>query len=261
MAARCQLLLAASLSIAHAQTPRPAFDSFEVASIKPAAPEPGRFIKMQSAHRFFVKNYTLITLIGAAYNLPPTAISGGPPWADSASFDILAGTPGELRPNLDEQMAMLRKLLADRFQLTFHREEKQLPVYQLTVAKGGPKLKYTSAPPEALPELVNVVYPDHIGLPARHATIAQFASMLQRAVLDRPVLDNTGLSGAYDFDLEWAPDESQFGGQLRTTAGTGDSSKPDLYAALREQLGLTLRASKGPVSAIVIDRAERPSAN
>ena len=179
---------------------------------------------------------------------------------DTEVFDIVAGTPGEKRPTLDEQMAMLRKLLADRFQLTFHREEKELSVYSLTVAKGGAKLKESVGPPDALPELVNVVYPDHVKLPARNTTIAQFVSMMQRAVLDLPIVDGTSLQGRYDFDLEWAPDESQFGGQLRR-ATTNDESKPDLYAAMREQLGLRLQAGRGPVSTIVVDRVKRPSEN
>jgi uncharacterized protein (TIGR03435 family) len=238
----------------------PLFGQFEVASIKRAQPTSGRFIKMQSAHQFYVKDYTVKGLIGAAYNLTPRAISGGPGWMDTEVFDIVAGTPGEKRPTLDEQMTMLRKLLSDRFQLTFHREEKELSIYSLTVAKGGAKLKESVGPPDALPELVNVVYPDHVKLPARNATIAQFVSMMQRAVLDLPIIDGTGLQGRYDFDLEWSPDESQFGGQLRR-ATTTDESKPDLFAAMREQLGLRLQAGKGPVSTIVVDRVERPSEN
>jgi uncharacterized protein (TIGR03435 family) len=96
---------------------------------------------MQSAHRFYVKNYSLKSLVGAAYNLTPRAISGGPAWAGSDHYDILAGTPGEVQPTLDEQMSMLRKLLGDRFKLTFHREQKEFSIYALTVAKNGPKLK------------------------------------------------------------------------------------------------------------------------
>ena len=76
-------------------------------------------------------------MIAAAYNLTPRAISGGPPWVESDHYDILAKPPGEVRPNLDEQMSMLRKLLADRFKLTFHREPKELPIYALTVAKAA----------------------------------------------------------------------------------------------------------------------------
>src|SRR5580698_10301316 len=115
----------------------PLFGQFEVASIKRAQPTSGRFIKMQSAHQFYVKDYTVKGLIGAAYNLTPRAISGGPGWMDTEVFDIVAGTPGEKRPTLDEQMTMLRKLLADRFQLSFHRENKELSVYSLTLARGG----------------------------------------------------------------------------------------------------------------------------
>jgi uncharacterized protein (TIGR03435 family) len=89
--------------------------------------------------------------------------------------------------------------------------------------------------------------------------MTQFASMLQRAVLDRPVVDNTGLSGKYDFDLEWAPDETQFGGNL--IAGIPDHPQPDLFAGMQQQLGLRLEATKGPVQTFVIDHVERPSAN
>jgi uncharacterized protein (TIGR03435 family) len=90
--------------------------------------------------------------------------------------------------------------------------------------------------------------------------MAQLASMMQRAVLDRPVLDKTGLSGKYDFDLEWTPDETQFGGQGPPGAPE-IPLKPDLFAALQQQLGLRLEAAKGPVEVLVIERVERPSEN
>jgi uncharacterized protein (TIGR03435 family) len=205
----------------------------------------------------------LNALVAAAYNLTPRAISGGPAWTDSDRYDILASTPGEVQPNLDEQMAMLRRLLTDRFQLTFHRESKEFPVFAITVAKAGSKLKASVAPPGTLPELINVVYPEekggvHIMLPARNVTIMQFGAMLQRAVLDRAVVDQTGLSGTYDFDLEWTPDENQFGGNLPRSV---EPTKPSLFVAMQEQLGLRLEATRGPVQALVIDRVERPSEN
>jgi uncharacterized protein (TIGR03435 family) len=131
------------------------------------------------------------------------------------------------------------------------------------VAKGGPKLKPSTAPPGTLPELINVIYPEekggvHVMLPARNATIAQFAAMMQRAVLDRAVVDQTRLSGTYDFDLEWTPDENQFGGNLPRSV---ESTTPSLFVAMQEQLGLRLEATRGPVQALVIDRVERPSEN
>jgi uncharacterized protein (TIGR03435 family) len=97
-----------------------AVDAFEVATIKPTPPEwTGRFFRMQSANQFVARGYQLRVLIAAAYNLNPKAVSGGPAWIDSDRYDLVAGTPGEARPTLDQQMAMLRKLLADRFNLAF----------------------------------------------------------------------------------------------------------------------------------------------
>lgn len=212
---------------------------------------------MPSPHRFVVKDYSLRGLVGAAYNLTPTAISGGPAWIDSDHFDLLAATPGEARPSLDEQMSMLRNLLADRFHLTFHRELKVLPVYAMTIAKGGPTLVESTQP--GPPVLVNHVYPDRISLPAHNATMAQFASMLQRAVLNRPVVDQTGLTGKYDFTLDWTSDETQFGGQGPTP--NPDSTRPDLFAAMRQQLGMKLEATKGRIETLLINRAEHPSEN
>jgi uncharacterized protein (TIGR03435 family) len=182
---------------------------------------------------------------------------------DSDHYDIVAKTPTDIRPNLDEQMSMLRKLLADRFQLTFHRGQRELSIYALTVAKSGPKLKASTMSPDALPEgpppLIFVVSPQLVRLPGRYASTGELASVMQRAALDHPVVDWTGLSGRYDFDLEWAPEETQFGGALGK--GPDESTKPGLFAALQEQLGLKLEATKGPVEVLVIDRVKRPLEN
>jgi uncharacterized protein (TIGR03435 family) len=236
--------------------------AFEVATIKPGDPNSrGRVARMQSAHQWSARNYTVRFMVAAAYNLPPRAISGGPDWIDSDPYDILATTPGENRPGLDEQMLMLRNLLTERFQLKFHREQRELPVYTLSALKTGPKLNDSAAPEDAQPALVNTVFPgEKILLPARNATMSQFASMMQRAVLDRPVLDKTGLSGRYDFDLEWTPDDTQFGGNLPPVSPE-NARKPDLFAALQQQLGLRLESARAPVDAIVIDSVQRPPEN
>jgi uncharacterized protein (TIGR03435 family) len=241
--------------------------SFEVAAIKPTALDwsGGRFVRMQTAQQFVARGHALKTLIAAAYNLSPKAISGGPAWIDSDRYDILAKTPGGVRPNLDEQMSMLRKLLAERFSLTFHREQKELSIYALAVGKNGLRLKESmwlpDASPEGPPPLIFVVSPQLVRLPGRSATMAELASVLQRAALDRPVVDKTGLSGRYDFDLEWTPDETQFGGALGRSPNADEAPKPGLFAAIQQQLGLRLEATKGPVEALVIDRAERPTEN
>jgi uncharacterized protein (TIGR03435 family) len=244
------------------------FDGFDVATIKPSSPQDergGRYIRMQSAHIFQAKNYSVHGMIAAAYDLNPRAISGGPAWVESQRWEILATAPGEKRPTWDDQMVMLRKLLSDRFNLTFHREKKQFNIYDLTVSKDGSKLKATEAPPDEAPNMTSTVYPaesggiDRVVLPAHNITITQFAGLLNRAILDRPVVDHTGLTGRYDFELEWAPDETQFGGQL--PAGPPDTPRPGLFPAMLQTLGLKIEATRGAVDGIVIDGVERPSDN
>jgi uncharacterized protein (TIGR03435 family) len=122
------------------------------------------------------------------------------------------------------------------------------------------KLKASATPLDQQAQLAFKVFPgDFIQLPARNATMAEFASMLQRAILDRPVVDETGLADRYDFDLEWTPDGSQFEGKMPEIK-PDNSGKPDLFAAM-QQLGLRLESGKGPVPVIVIDHVERPSEN
>jgi len=255
------VVLCASAAVAQAPAETPsATQSFEVATIKPASlDQKGRYITMQGTNRFVVKYYTLKLLVAAAYNLSPKVISGGPDWVESGHFDILALTPGETRPSHDEQMAMLRTLLSERFKLSFHREAKDFSIYRLEVAKAGSKLKESTAAPDDPAQLISTVYPQHIHLPARNATMGDFASLLQRALLDRPVVDSTGLTGRYDFDLDWAPDETQFGGEV--PVASADAQAPPFFTAIKEQLGLELEATRGSVQALVIDHAEPPSAN
>jgi uncharacterized protein (TIGR03435 family) len=231
------VVLAISASCAFAQSPasRPKFESFEVATVKPVDSDPkcGRFITMQGTNRFVEKDYTLKLLIAAAYDLNPRTISGGPPWISSDHYDIVAITPGGVRPGHDEQMTMLRNLLTERFKLAFHRERKEYSIYALEVAKSGPKLKVSTAGLDD-PAVVGpgVVYPQRVVLPGRNASMGNFVSLLQRAILDRPVVDKTGLTGRYDFDLEWAPDETQFGGDVPSPPA-GEQSLP-LFGAIEQ---------------------------
>jgi len=190
------VLILAVVGVALAQTPaaRPIFDEFEVATIKPTNldwPGGGRFMRMQTAHQFVARNYTLRVILAAAFNLTPKAVSGGPAWVDSDRYDFLAEAPGAVRPNTEEQMTMLRKLLADRFSLTFHREPKEFSIYALTVAKNGPKLA-EAAPvesPEGAPPLVFVLSPSGARLAARDASMGEMAWVMQRSALDRPVVE------------------------------------------------------------------------
>jgi len=213
---------------------------------------------MQGAE-FVARNHTLKTLISVAYNLSPHAITGGPAWVDSEHYDIFAKPSGSPRPSFEEQAAMLRVLLSERFHLTFHRESKVLPIFTLSVAKGGHKLAEGTVLPEGRQPLAIAIGAHGVTFPGKDASSAEFAAVLQRAALDRPLVDKTGLTGRYDFSLSWTPDESQFGGMA--PRDSAESTEPDLYTAIQQQMGLKLEATRGPASVLVIDEAERPSDN
>jgi uncharacterized protein (TIGR03435 family) len=232
--------------------------AFEVATIKPVDPGPkaGRFIRMDGVNRFLAKNYTVKLLIAAAYDLNPREIGGGPAWVETEKFDIQAVTPGEERPSFDAQMLMLRNLLDERFHLKFHRAAKEFSIYEITVAKGGPKLTATEVPAEPT-RVLSTVYQDRVVMPARNASVSDLARVMQRAIVDRPVVDSTGLTGHYDFELAWTPDETQFEGDIHVP----ETDAPPLQKAMEEQLGLQMKATRGPVQAMVIDAVVKPSEN
>jgi uncharacterized protein (TIGR03435 family) len=163
------------------------------------------------------------------------------------------------KPSLPQLKAMIRKLLADRFQLTTHHEKMELSVYAITIAKSGAKLIENDSDPGG------VWSGDGISprsLSYKNMTMAELANVLQQAgtIVDRPVMDQTGLgSTRYDFAMRWTPDASQGGGSDHPADNAG--TPPDLFTAFQEQLGLKLEATKAPVDVLVIDRVEKPSAN
>ena len=253
-----QATMPAATSSSPVQGPAPM--AFEVATVKPVEHQPlgGRYIKMDGPHRFIAKDYTLKLLIAAAFDQSAKTISDGPSWMDDAHFDIQAITPGDARPTREEQMAMLRSLLVERFGLKFHLQSKEFSIYELQIVKTGTKLKPAPASDEPT-ALICTVYPGRVHLPARNATMHEFALMLQRAVFDRPVVDHTGLPGRYNFELDWAPDETQFSGELPPTPS--DVLTAPFFVALQEQLGLRLEAKRGPVNALVVEAARQPAAS
>jgi len=233
---------------------------FEVATIKPSKPEAqGKGFQI-GGRQMFTINTSLSDLMTFAYGLHPRQITGGPAWLESEVYDLEAKPDGEGQPNDKQWKTMLQKLLADRFKLTFHRDKKELSVYAIVVAKGGPKLTKSEGDPNGLPGL----FFRGLGvLPARNANMADFAGVMQGAVLDRPVVDQTGLQGRFDFTLTWTPDEFQFTSLgVRVPHPTDDpAAPPDLFTAIQQQLGLRLESTKAPAEVLVIDRVEKPSAN
>lgn len=234
--------------------------SFEVATVKPSKPdEPGKMLTFNGS-QFRTVNTTLMDLIKFTYGVQEKQVIGAPDWASSEKFDIEGkpDTPGS--PSVKQLKGMVEKLIADRFQLKFHRDNKELSAYVLSAAKSGPKLTKSSADPKALPSL----FFRQLGvLTVRNATIADFAGLMQGGVLDRPVIDKTGLEGHWDFILKWTPDESQFSGMGIKVPPPSDAADaaPPLFTAIQEQIGLKLEAAKTSVPVIVLDRVEQPSAN
>jgi uncharacterized protein (TIGR03435 family) len=235
--------------------------SFDVATIKPSNPSrPGRLFTLRGADVITI-NTTLSDLITFAYELHPKQIVKGPAWLESEKFDLdgRPDVPGQ--PNLAQAKVMVQKLLAHRFQLKFHREKREFSVYALTVVNGGPKFAKSERDPNSPPGLL--FRGPGTNLNGVNTTMTEFASLLQRAVLDKPVVDQTGLKEKYDFILKWTPDPGQLlglGGTPPPAPDTGDAP-PDLFTALQQQLGLKLESARAPADVLVIDHVERPSEN
>jgi uncharacterized protein (TIGR03435 family) len=200
-----------------------------------------------------VDGLTLVQIIREAYGvLPdelsvrPSAATGG--WIDSQKFDISAKSEGHGPVDKEHSTLMLRQLLTDRFGLILHRETKELVVYSLVAGKNGPKLKegVTGTP------YLNGPAPGR--LVGTRASMASLTRALSRS-LGRPVNDETGLNGQYDFTLLWTPDDTN------SPAALADATGPSLFTALQDQLGLKLESKKAPVETIVIDHIATPSPN
>jgi uncharacterized protein (TIGR03435 family) len=151
---------------------------------------------------------------------------------------------------------MTQKLLADRFNLKFHYEQRELSVYALTVGKAGPKMTRSLGNPEGPPD---DEFSRSAWMKETNTTMAEFTKALQY-VLERPVVDHTGLTGRWDFRVQWTPDESQFGGIVPSSSGNPNAA-PGLFTAIQEQVGLKLELVKALAEVLVIDHVEKPSAN
>jgi bla regulator protein BlaR1 len=212
--------------------------------------------------RVSMKNVTLRLLIEMAWDLRDHQFIGAQGWLDTEHFDILAKPETEI-PRTPEgrelQQRMIQTLVAERFGLVFHRETKEMPVYALVPAKNGPKLA-TSAPDTQASSLMN-----RGKLECKRTKTSVLAKMLA-STLGRSVVDQTGLTGDYDFTMEWVPDMGESMGPKGLPEGPPKEAPqapdgPSLFTAIQEQLGLKLESQKGPVEMFVIDRAARPSEN
>lgn len=238
-----------------------AHPAFEVATIKPTKPDEQRTFLIWRGDQMQVANFSLNDLIKFACDLQDKQIVGAPDWMNTDKFDIEAkpDTPGQ--PSGPQLKEMVQKLLADRFALKFHNDQREMNAYVLTVGKDGPKMKQNTDNPNGLPGL----FFGPIGtLHVMNATMQNFTSLMQSTVLDRPVVDKTGLTGRWDFTLKWTPDESQFtsvGWKVPAPAADGADAPPPLFTAMQEQLDMKLEAQKTQVPVLVIDHIDHPSPN
>ncbi len=282
-----------------AQTPAPVFDVASVKLDASCATRAGRGGSVPfSTGRLNLECITLQDLIETAYGMfadggsfnpgmPKLSISGGPGWVQSGHYDVAAKAEGAAR--VEQMMGpMMRALLEDRFKLKVHRESKETPVYALTVAKNGFKLQpvkegcvpidlnHLPQPPEPGKPMPNFcgnvsmrMNGQSVTMDAHGMSLQDFSARLS-TMLDRKVIDKSGVAGVFDFHLEFAPDEATAmfrGGR----GGGGDAggnpapaveiAGPSIFDALQEQLGLKLLPDKGPVESLVIDHVEKPSGN
>jgi uncharacterized protein (TIGR03435 family) len=248
----------------------PPAEAFEVATVREnTSTETGGFIQRRPGGSFSVGNQTLLTLITFAYQLQRGQLVGAPDWINTTRYDIVARAGRDIPPApfgaVAPEAIMLRALLADRFKLAVHREAREMPIYALTLARSdgqlGPRLRRPTNDYCEQRRLASAKGPLPPGLPtdpvcgisgtgseltAGSFPLSSFTGFLAGPVR-RPVVDRTGLTGEWDFDLKWNPDPT-----------STDTERPAIFTALQEQLGLKLEATTGPVDILVVDRVERP---
>jgi uncharacterized protein (TIGR03435 family) len=231
---------------------------FEVATIKPS--DPARCCDRtfnEYGRRLQSLNTNLKWMIQWAYSVQPNQIVGGPAWVDVDRYDVAGELDGTAVPANLQWRAAVQKLLADRFQLQFHHETREMPAYALVVAKGGSKL--VKDDDDTMPEATGFGgSPGHTmnGF-GRNVTISQFFGELQRLATDLPIVDRTGLTGTFKIQLSFTREDLQSVGMTVLP----DNAAPNIFDALQQQLGLKLEKVKAQVDVLVIDHAEPPSAN
>jgi uncharacterized protein (TIGR03435 family) len=271
----CGVVCGSFRASAQTSAPNGVPPGFEAASVKPnTSGDPGGSFGGRPGGQLIITNYTLRNIVRNAYGLQDFQIVGGPDWFDSDRFDIVAKAANDAPPA--QMIQMVRTLLAERFGLAVHTETRELPVYALVMARAdgrrGPQLRPaavdcaallaargrgappTPAQPGDRPVCGMRTVPGRmvaggyaLGDVARN--LAPFAG--------RTVVDKTGLTGTFDLDLTWTPDQIP---QAPLTPGAPpiDANGPSIFTALQEQLGLKLDSQRGPVEVLVIDRAEKP---
>jgi uncharacterized protein (TIGR03435 family) len=208
--------------------------------------------------RFVAQNVTVRLLVAVAYGVQPFQVSGGPRWVDMERFDVEAKLDDPVS-RTDQEPAMVRALLSDRFKLVLHKDASLTSAYALVVAGKGPKMRLSADQSQGGSPTGGV----HLGpgnLAGTGMRLGLVASLLGTR-LGRPVIDRTNLPDRYDVDLRWTPDVGEAPADAANALTQPDPSGPSLFTAIQQQLGLRLDAIKAPSGFLVIDEVERPAAN
>jgi uncharacterized protein (TIGR03435 family) len=221
--------------------------TFDAASVKPSGPASVRMFydRKDNPGRISYGRATLVDILYEAYSLKDYQQISGPGWLGTEAYDVIATMPPETSKK--DFLAMLQNLLAERFAVVVHHETKEFPAYELVIAKNGPRLK--DYDPALKPGLRATMSGASAHMVAHGQTVAILAENLRRPV-DRFVVDKTGLTGRYDFELDYHPDSTASG-------SVGEGSAPSVFVALERQLGLKLVAGRAEFDVIVVDHANK----
>jgi uncharacterized protein (TIGR03435 family) len=233
---------------------------FDVVTVKPSDPNrPGKLFTIRGRHVMTI-NTSVNDLVTFGYSIQTKQMANVPAWFDE-KYDIDGVPDVEGQPNIQQMRILIRDALVERFGLKFHNEQRELSVYALTLAAGGPKMTITADKPSTPG---NFMFRGLGKLMVTNSTMKDFCHGMQEAVMDKPVVDQTGLTDRYDFNLNWTPDQSQFaamGANIPPPNADDPNAPPSLYTALQEQLGLKMESTKANADVMVIDHVEKPSPN
>ena len=225
---------------------------WEVTTVRPSAPSDRGDSIDTDGRTVTITRYSVQGMLLWGYGVQKSQLVGLPEWAKTQRFDIDGVASVEGKPDIMQLRAMLRKILDERFGMKLHREQRELPVYALVVAKSGPRLTLNTTSRNGLGEQQNTQSNGQQTVRYKNATMLELAQTLMFDV-DRPVVDKTGLTGRYDVELRWTVDESK--------TPTDSNAAPGLFTAIQEQLGLKLEATKAMADVLVVDGVQKPGAN
>jgi uncharacterized protein (TIGR03435 family) len=258
MAGMTPPVLSAQDAAASAQTKpqtmaRDANPDWEVATVKPSNPNDtwgAQHIQMHGRYMALLDT-TVEEFLLLGYSVQKSQLVGLPDWAKTEKWDVNGVPDAEGMPSLKQLEEMMQRILAERFGLKLHHEQRELPVFALTIAKGGSKMTPNTSDPNGLLNQQNGTVNGQHFEQLKNTSMAELTQILEFRV-DRPVVDQTGLKGRYDFNLRWSVDDG-------TVAGP--DAPPGVFTAIQEQAGLKLEPVKAPADVLVIDKVERPGAN